>query len=129
MSRSHSANLKLLLTAPLMLAAAEGSPSDIVPLDAMIAPVIDGDRVAGVVRVALSLSSERPGLAERLAPERPRITEACLAAVIEEARVGVDLDRPVNAPRLAVRLQSAIDKALPSEQARVLLIEVSTRRG
>ncbi len=112
-----------------MIAASDGGESGIVPLDAMIAPVIDGDRVTGVVRVALSLSSKTPGLAERLTPERPRVTEACLAALIEEARVGVDLDRPVNAPRLAARLQAAVDKALPVEHARVLLVEVSTRRG
>jgi hypothetical protein len=69
-----------------------------------------------------------PGFDAKMEPVKPRVVEACLAAVVEEARVGVDLDRPVNATRLAARLQTAMD-GLKLGKVRVLVTEVSTRRG
>lgn len=117
-----------LLAAPLLIAAEGGGGAPMVALDPLIAPVVDNDRVTGVLLVAVTLTSDEPEFGARIEPVRPRVVEACLSAVVEEARVGVDLDRPVNAIRLASRLQTAVD-ALRLGKVRVLVTEISTRRG
>ncbi|MCA3256181.1 MAG: hypothetical protein INF91_11265 [Alphaproteobacteria bacterium] len=119
-----------LLVAPLLIAAGESGSGDVamIELDPLIAPVVDNDRVTGVLQVRVTLMPGEPGFDARMQPLKPRVIEACLAAVVEEARVGVDLDRPVNATRLATRLQGAVDE-LRLGKVRVLVTEVSTRRG
>ncbi len=119
-----------VLVAPLLIAAGESGSGDVamIELDPLIAPVVDNDRVTGMLQVRVTLMPGEPGFDARMEPLKPRVVEACLAAVVEEARVGVDLDRPVNATRLAGRLQGAVDE-LRLGKVRVLVTEVSTRRG
>ncbi|WP_448661393.1 hypothetical protein ACG3SL_12130 [Sphingomonas sp. CJ20] len=107
-------------------AGAEGL--NLVPMEEMIVPIVDADRVTGALRFKLVLQATDPAAAAKMTEELPMLRAATVAAGLEFARLNASGMRAVDVARLDSDLTSALKAAEPGV-SRVLIVQVGANRG
>lgn len=102
-----------------------GGGAQPVAVEPVAVPIVDAGRVVGRLDVTFMVMPGAVGPAE-LTRRMPVLRAAAVAALIDEASMEVSPRAPIDAARLAERLEHALHAAEPSAHA-VLLIEVSAR--
>jgi hypothetical protein len=103
---------------------AGGGGLNLVPMEEMVVPIIEADRVAGALRFKLVLEASSPEAAAKATTEMPALREATVAAALEFARLNASGFRAVDAGQLDHELNAALTAAEPS-LSRVLIVELS----
>ena len=109
-------------------AADAGAEAHLVPMDALVVPIVDGGRSAGTLRIKLVLAAADAGAAERIAASLPPLRAASVGAALEFARLYASPMTPVNAERLAGDMTATL-RAADAGVRRVLVVEVAAARG
>jgi hypothetical protein len=108
--------------------SAAGGGLNLVPMDEMVVPIIEADRVAGNMRFKLVLEASDAAAAAKATAEMPELREATVAAALEFARLNASGLRAVDAEQLDHDLSAAIKAAEPGV-SRVLIVEVAAARN
>ncbi|MFZ5746644.1 MAG: hypothetical protein ACOY45_03175 [Pseudomonadota bacterium] len=95
-----------------------------VEMSKLSVPIVDADRIDGVLNVTIVLDAADAEAASRIDAEMPRLRSALTGAALDFARLSASGFRPVDAEQLAHDLTVAAHAAEPGV-ARVLIIEVS----
>lgn len=101
-------------------------PAQLVPMEAIELPIIDGARVQGTLHFQLVLEAGEGTSPETLASDMPFLRAAALAAGAEFARLSASPFVAIDAQQLSNELTSAL-RARQAGIARVLLVEVTAR--
>jgi hypothetical protein len=97
---------------------------NLVPMDEVVVPIIEADRVAGNMRFKLVLEAHDAETAAKATAEMPELRETTVAAALEFARLNASGLRAVDAERLDHDMNAAIKAAEPGI-SRVLIVEVA----
>tara|TARA_B100000678_G_C18048333_1_gene437582 strand:- start:81 stop:488 length:408 start_codon:yes stop_codon:yes gene_type:complete len=122
----------LLTAVPLSSAAGSGgggggaSDGDLVEMDAISVPIIDGARVQGTLHFRLVLEARDEAAAAKLAGDLPGLRSEALLAGIEFSRLRASPFLAVDARELSAEMTHAL-QARDDGIARVLLVEVVAR--
>ncbi len=108
--------------------AAGAGALNLVPMDEVIVPIIEADRVAGNMRFKLVLEAHDAVTAAGATAKMPELREATVAAALEFARLNASGLRAVDAGRLDHDLNAALKAAEPG-LTRVLIVEVAAARN
>lgn len=108
--------------------AAAGERLNLVPMEEVTVPIIDADRVNGVLRFKLVIDAGTAESAAKLKGEMPVLRAATVAAGLEFARLNASALRAVDAQQLDHDLTAALKAAEPG-LVRVLIVEVDARTG
>lgn len=130
------AQLAVLLAAPLMLAAptaAQESGAEpnwssapyFVEVDPLAAPIIDGPRYTGTLRVKLTVEAPNIPTAVLLHSRRPWLREQLYSALSDFTRLHASGFEPVDAEALGQLLDARLQEHVKG--VHVLLVEVSAR--
>ena len=101
-----------------------GAGLNLVPMEQVVVPIIDADRLVGNMRFKLVLEAHDAASAAKATATMPALREATVAAALEFARLNASGLRAVDAERLDHDLSAAIKSADPGV-SRVLLVEVA----
>lgn len=96
-------------------------------LEPMYATIMDGDRPAGMLLVAIGLDIPDPKLRADAERALPLLRDNYVRSVMSFAWSSVRLSEQPDVVAIADRLQRVTDKALHRKGARVLLAEVASR--
>jgi hypothetical protein len=107
-------------------AAAAGEGLHLVPMEEVSVPIIDADRVNGVLHFKLVIDAGSDEVATKINGEMPVLRAAIVAAGLEFARLNASALRAVDAQQLDQDLTAALKQAEPG-LARVLIVEVEAR--
>ncbi|WHU04784.1 hypothetical protein [Sphingomonas sp. NIBR02145] len=107
---------------------AAGEGLHLVPMEEVTVPIIDADRVNGVLRFKLVIDAGTAEAATKLNGEMPVLRAATVAAGLEFARLNASALRAVDAQQLDHDLTAALKAAEPG-LVRVLIVEVDARTG
>lgn len=105
-------------------AVARETPPKLLPLQPIIVPIINSDRIEGALHVSLVLSAASDVGLERLTEREPKLRAALVAELIEFSRLYASTQMPVNAAQLRTLLTNA-SRAQDKEVADVLIVEIS----
>lgn len=105
-----------------------GGELNLVPMDEIRVPIIEGDRADGTLRLKLVLVTHDAAAAEHVTATLPALRAASLGAAIEFARLYASPMMPVDAGRLDADLTAALHSQ-DAGIARVLIVEVSARQA
>jgi hypothetical protein len=97
---------------------------NLVPMEEVIVPIIEADRVAGNMRFKLVLETHDAETAAKATAEMPELRETTVAAALEFARLNASGLRAIDAERLDHDMNAAIKAADPGI-TRVLIVEVA----
>jgi hypothetical protein len=97
---------------------------NLVPMDEMVVPIIEADRVAGSMRFKLVLEAHDAATAAKATAQMPALRETTVAAALEFARLNASGLRAVDAERLDHDLSAALKAAEPG-LSRVLIVEIA----
>jgi hypothetical protein len=98
----------------------------LVPMQEISLPIIDGDRLEGSLHVTMVIAAEDLEAATRVATALPRLRSASLAATLEFSRLYASPFRAANAEMLSRDLTEALQQEEPGI-ARALIVNVATR--
>jgi hypothetical protein len=101
---------------------------NLVPMDEVIVPIIEADRVAGNMRFKLVLEASNAETAARTTAEMPELREATVSAALEFARLNASGLRAIDAGQLDHDLNAAL-KAVEPGLSRVLIVEVAAAQS
>lgn len=121
----------LLASVPLKSAVGAGggggaTDGELIAMEAIAVPIIDGAKVQGSLRFRLVLEASDGAAAERLAGDMPGLRTEALAAGAEFSRLRASPFLAVDAHRLSVEMTKAL-RAREQGISRVLLVEVAAR--
>jgi hypothetical protein len=97
---------------------------NLVPMDEVVVPIIEADRLSGNMRFKLVLEAHDAATAAKATAEMPALREKTVAAALEFARLNASGLRAVDAQRLDHDLNAALKAAEPGV-SRVLIVEVA----
>ena len=97
---------------------------NLVPMDEMVVPIIEADRVAGNMRFKLVLEAHDAATAAKATAQMPMLRETTVAAALEFARLNASGLRAVDAERLDHDLSAALKAAEPG-LSRVMIVEIA----
>jgi hypothetical protein len=98
-----------------------------VPMEEIVVPIIEADRVSGRLRFKLVIEAGSDEAAAKATAELPQLRAATVAAGLEFARLNASGLRAVDAEQLDHDLTTALKNAEPGVQ-RVLIVEVAASR-
>lgn len=101
-----------------------GAGLNLVPMEQVVVPIIEADRVSGNMRFKLVLETHDAATAASVTATMPALRERTVAAALEFARLNASGLRAVDAQRLDHDLSAAIKAADPNV-SRVLLVEIA----
>lgn len=101
-----------------------GAGLNLVPMEQVIVPIIEADRVSGNMRFTVVLEAHDAAAAAKATAALPALREATVAAGLEFARLNASGLRAVDAQRLDHDLSAALKAADPGI-TRVLLVEIA----
>jgi hypothetical protein len=101
-----------------------GAGLNLVPMEEVIVPIIEADRIAGNMRFKLVLETHDAATAASATAKMPALRDATVAAALEFARLNASGLRAVDAERLDHDLNRALKTAEPGV-SRVLIVEVA----
>ncbi|GAB5352448.1 hypothetical protein [Qipengyuania sp. 483] len=121
----------LLASVPLKSAVGAGGGDEnaygeLVAMDPIAVPIIDGARMQGTLHFRLVLEANDDATAELLAGDMPGLRAEALAAGAEFSRLRASPFLAVDAHQLSVEMTEAL-RAREHGLSRVLLVEVSAR--
>lgn len=93
----------------------------------MYATIMDADRPAGLLLVAIGLDIPEANLRADAERAMPLLRDDYIRSLIAFAWTHVSLDQQPDVAAIAARLQHVTDRALRRTGARVLLVEVASR--
>jgi hypothetical protein len=99
---------------------------NLVPIQEISVPIIDGDRVDGAFRVKVVLSMADAAAAQRASAQMPRLRSASLAAALEFSRLYASPMRAVDAEIFSANLTDALQEE-EAGVSRALIVAVSAR--
>ncbi|TGX54184.1 hypothetical protein E5A73_08695 [Sphingomonas gei] len=108
--------------------AADAEGLNLVPMDEVIVPIIESDRVAGNMRFKLVLETKDAATAAKATAEMPALRDTTVAAALEFARLNASGLRAIDAGRLDHDLNAALKAAEPGV-SKVLIVEVAAARN
>lgn len=108
--------------------AGAGEGLHLVTMDEVTVPIIDADRVNGVLRFKLVIDAGSAEVATKINGELPVLRAATVAAGLEFARLNASALRAVDAQQLDHDLTAALKVSEPG-LVRVLIVEVDARAG
>ena len=121
------AAITLAATGTLALAApAADAEPNLVAMDEITVPIVDGARLDGALTVKLVLGTSDAESADRVAAALPLLRSTSVAAALEFSRLYASPMAPVDAERLSNDLSRALRQAEPAI-SRVLIVEVAAR--
>ena len=100
---------------------------ELVDMEFVEVPIIDGDRIEGQLRVHLVLNAGSVPAAERVTGALPRLRAATLLTMVEFARLHASPYRAVNSEKLSRTLTEALQREEPAV-GEVLIVEVGAKR-
>ena len=106
---------------------APGDNPSFVTIDTMIISILQGPKVSGLMSVTVRLQLEDEGDREDVEFLRPKLRDRYLSLLSRLGSASIDIDRPLNVPRLQNILQRATDKVVGEDKALVLITDASTR--
>jgi|GEM_PF-3244781 len=121
--------ISLLLTSPA-IAAEVPTPGDnpsFIIIDPMIISILQGARNTGLMSVTVRLKLEEEGERAHVESLRPKLRDRYVVLLSRLASSSLEIDRPLNVPRLQKLLQRETDKVLGETKTLVLIIDASTR--
>ena len=131
-------NSKLLLLSGALLAVmplksasgadGEATEAELVEMDAVAVPIIDGATLQGTLHFRVVLEASDAESAEKLAGDMPGLRAEALATGVEFSRLRVSPFLAVDAHRLTADLTEAL-QARQEGIDRVLLVEVAAKHG
>ena len=132
MRRSKLAALGLAaVAAPMPAGTAQASGGNgggeglhLVPMDEIVVPIVDSDRMAGSLRFKLVLDCGNGEAAARMTQDLPTLRAVTLAAGLEFARLNASGLRAVDVEQLDQDLTTALKAAEPAI-TRILIVEVA----
>lgn len=98
----------------------------LVPMQEISLPIIDGDRLEGSLHVTMVIAATDLAAAERVTAALPRLRSASLAATLEFSSLYASPMRAVNAEMLSRDLTEALQQEEPGI-ARALIVNVAAR--
>jgi len=98
----------------------------LVPMQEMVLPIIDGDRLEGSLQVTMVLATADPAAAQRVNAQMARLRSISLSAGLEFSRLFASPMRPVNAEMLSQDLTAALQHEEPGI-LRALIVTVAAR--
>lgn len=98
----------------------------LVPMQAISLPIIDGDRLDGSLHVTIVIAASDLAAAQRVTAALPRLRSASLATTLEFSSLYASPMRAVNAQMLSRDLTEALQQEEPGI-ARALIVNVSAR--
>jgi hypothetical protein len=98
----------------------------LVPMQEISLPIIDGDRLEGSLHVTIVIAANDLAAADRVAAALPRLRSASLAATLEFSSLYASPMRAVNAEMLSRDLTQALQQEEPGI-TRALIVNVATR--
>lgn len=98
----------------------------LVPMQEISLPIIDGDRLEGSLHVTMVIAATDVAASERITAALPRLRSASLAATLEFSTLYASPMRAVNAEMLSRDLTEALQRAEPGI-ARALIVNVAAR--
>lgn len=101
-------------------------PEQLVPMEAIELPIIDGARVQGTLHFELVLEASEGTSPESLSSDMPFLRAAALAAGAEFSRLSASPFVAIDAQQLSDELTSAL-RTRQAGIARVLLVEVTAK--
>lgn len=101
-------------------------PGELIPMEAIDLPIIDGARVQGTLHFQLVLEADQEGSSDSLSANMPVLRSEALAVGAEFARLSASPFVAIDAQRLSAELTQALQSRQPGI-ARVLLVEVTAR--
>jgi len=101
---------------------------NLVPMEEVIVPIIEADRIAGNMRFKLVLEANDPAIVSKATTEMPELREATVAAALEFARLNASGMRALDAGQLDHDLNVALKAAEPG-LSRVLIVELAASRS
>ncbi|GGB74462.1 hypothetical protein [Blastomonas aquatica] len=102
------------------------TPGELIPMEQIDLPIIDGARVQGTLHFKLVLEADQAGASETLSANMPVLRSEALAVGAEFARLSASPFVAIDARRLAAELAQAL-QSRQAGIARVLLVEVTAR--
>lgn len=97
---------------------------NLVPMEEMVVPIIEADRVAGNMRFKLVLEATNAEAMAKATAEMPALRETTVAAALEFARLNASGMRALDAGQLDHDLNAALKAAEPG-LSRVLIVELA----
>lgn len=119
-----------LLLAPLPAQASEssgGTGGAMLPMDMIVVPIVDSDRLIGKLRFKLVLEVKDAAAATRLGTQSAQLRMAALSAGNEFARLQVTPSEPVDVAALVHMLETALH-GVDADVQKVLVVEVAAIR-
>lgn len=101
-----------------------GAGLNLVPMEQVVVPIIEADRVSGNMRFTLVLEAHDAATAASVTAALPALRETTIATALEFARLNASGLRAVDAERLDHDLSAALKAADPGV-SRVLLVEIA----
>lgn len=98
----------------------------VVDMSQVAVPIIDGDRVEGMLQVRLALNTADSAGVDQVTAALPKLRSATVVALVEFARLYASPFRAVDSDRLSRTLSDSLRKAEPAV-TEVLLLEVTTK--
>ena len=105
----------------------EKAPSPYIKLDDLNVTIFGNQRVRGIMIVTLSLEVSEPDKHSDVTEHQPLLRDAYFRSMSRYAGMRTDLRRPVNLGQLGAILQSATDKVLGANVAKVLISSAAIR--
>lgn len=106
--------------------AGEAGDGELVTMEAIAVPIVDGAKLQGTLQFRLVLEASDGAAAERLAGNMPGLRTEALATGAEFSRLRASPFLAVDAQRLSAEMTEAL-RARERGIARVLLVEVAAR--
>lgn len=103
---------------------AGASGLNLVPMEEVIVPIIEADRIVGNMRFKLVLEANDAATATKATVEMPQLRETTVATALEFARLNASGLRAVDAGRLNQDMNAALKAAEPG-LTRVLIVEIA----
>jgi hypothetical protein len=100
----------------------------LVDMSQVAVPIIDGDRVQGMLQVRLAFNTADSAGVDQVTAALPRLRSATVVTLVEFARLHASPFRAVDSDRLSRALSDSLRKAEPAV-TEVLLLEVSAKSG
>lgn len=101
---------------------------NLVPMEEMIVPIIEADRIAGNMRFKLVLEAHDAATAASATARMPELRQTTVAAALEFARLNASGLRAIDAGRLDHDLNIALKAADPG-LTRVLIVEIAAEHN
>lgn len=119
-----------LITAAPAIAQEVPVPGDnpsFVTIDPMIISILQGVQNTGLMSVTVRLKLEEESERADVESLRPKLRDRYVVLLSRLASSSLEIDRPLNIPRLQKLLQRETDKVIGEGKTELLIIDASTR--